>query len=483
MLSRQGWFWILVVTVLCVGAQVVRADSAADQNWPQWRGPDGNGVSSTANPPVQWSEETNVKWKVKIPGRGLATPIVWGDKVFVQTAVPTGKKVEPADKPDDKAADASGSDRKAAEKTSDANHQKNRPAIVRAAWGAVGGGRGGMQVEKPDEVYQFVLMCLDRATGNALWQKVVREELPQEGYRANEGSYASSSPVTDGKHVFSYFGSRGLHCFDMDGNLKWEKDLGKMNIKMSFGEGSSPAIYGNTLVVTWDHEGDDFIVAFNAETGEELWRTPRKSESIWATPLVVNVEGQPQVVTSGVNKICGYDLANGKELWQCTGLTPNAIPSPVAGDGLVYLTTGFRGSSLLAIRLGHTGDLTGTDAVAWTYTKDTPYVPSPLVYEGRLYFFKSNNAILSCLDAKSGSVLFGPERLAGLENVYASPVGAAGRVYLVGRNGTVQVIKSADKLEVFATNKLDEGIDASPVPVGNQLFLRGKEHLYCIEGI
>jgi outer membrane protein assembly factor BamB len=434
--------------------------ATADQNWPQWRGPLANGVAPDAAPPLNWSETSNVKWKVKIPGNGTATPIIWGDRVFVQTAVPTGKKVQKSEQSP------------SADGAPDANGPSDRRR----------GGRGGMGMggPTPDETYQFTLICLDRQTGKTLWQKVAREEVPHEGYRPGEGSFASSSPITDGQHVYGCFGSRGLHCYDMDGNLKWEKDLGKLHIKMGFGEGSTPVLYGDTLVVNWDNESGSFIVALDKNTGRELWRQERDEKTSWATPLVVEYEGKPQVITDASSKIRSYDLATGKLLWECGGLTANVIPSPVAGDGMVYSMSGFRGNALLAIRLGRSGDLTGSDAIAWSHDKSTPYVPSPLLYGSKLYFFANNSGMISCLDSKTGNTLIDAERLEDLKNVYASPAGADGRVYLVGRNGVTLVIKDSGKLEVLATNKLDESFDASPAIAGKDLFLRGHHYLYCI---
>jgi outer membrane protein assembly factor BamB len=313
-----------------------------------------------------------------------------------------------------------------------------------------------------------------------LWQRVAREEVPHEGYRPNDGSFASASPVTDGKHVYAHFGSRGLYCYDLDGQLRWSQDLGDMRILLGFGEGSSPALCGDAVIVNWDHEGDSFIAALDKKTGKILWKQPRAERTSWSTPLIVEHNGHQQVVTAASGKIRSYEPATGKLLWECAGLTSNVIPSPVVGDGLVYCLSGYRGNALLAIRLGRTGDLTGTDAIAWRHNKNTPYVPSPLLYGDKLYFFASNNGILSCFDAKSGQALIDAERVQGLEGVYASPVGAGGRVYLVGRNGVAVVLQHADKLEVLATNRLDEKFDASPAVAGNELFLRGQEYLYCI---
>jgi len=450
----EAFFVFALGSAIGLTSTALFAAETAAQNWPQWRGPQSDGVSTTAHPPTEWSEEKNIKWKVKIPGTGSATPIVWGDKVFIEAAIPTGAKVEvPVDVKEDP--------------------QPAAPPQGRR------GGRGGFG-QKPTEVYQWVFYCLDRKNGKELWKKVVHEEVPHEGVMANEGNYAACSPVTDGQHVYAFFCSRGLYCFDMNGNPVWDKDLGKMRIKLTFGEGCSPALAGNALIVNWDHEGDSFIAAFDKLTGNELWRTPRNEKTTWGTPLVVNYQGQTQIVVAASGKIRSYNLADGKQIWECGGLTANSIPSPVYSDGIVYLMTGFQGFSLLAIRLGQTGDLTGTDAIAWKYDKDTPYVPSALLYNGKLYFFKVNTSVLTCLDAKTGSPIIPAQRMEGLGDVYGSPVGADGRVYLIGRKGSSVVISDGNKLDVLATNKLDDRFDASPALAGNEIFLRGYENVYCI---
>ena len=462
-LWASGCAWAFSGMIWCA----VAAAAAPDQNWPQWRGPLQNGVAPSAEPPTTWSETSNVLWKVKIPGYGAATPIIWEDKVFVQTAVPTGKKAEP------KAGDT-------AEKSGAADAppppRPDGPGGPRKGKGR-GGMGGGM---KPTEVYQFTVLCLQRQTGKVLWQKLAREELPHEGYRQGEGSFASPSGLTDGQHVFAHFGSRGLFCYDLDGNAAWKRDLGKMRIAMGFGEGSSPTLYKDALIVNWDNEDSSFITALNKHTGETLWKKPREERTSWSTPLVIEQGGKAQIVVTATGKIRSYDAASGDVLWECGGLTRNVIPSPVTEDGMVYCLSGFQGNALLAIRLGRTGDLTGTDAIAWQHNKSTPYVPSPLLYGHKLYFFANNTGVLSCLDAKTGQAFIDAERMEDLSGVYASPLGAAGRVYLVGRNGVTVVLKESDKLEVLATNRLDEKFDASPAAVGKQLFLRGHEYLYCL---
>ena len=419
------------------------------QNWPHWRGPLDTGEAPHANPPVTWSEQENVRWKVALPGRGASTPVVWDQKVFIQTAIATGEKPE-------------GTESEQGE-------------------GTGRGGRGGFGISKPSEIYQFVLLCLDRKTGQTLWQRVAREEVPHEGHHEDHG-FASHSPITDGERVYSYFGSRGLHCYDMDGNPIWSKDLGRMETLISFGEGSSPTLHGEFLVINWDHQGEDFIAAFNKRTGAEVWRQDRDEPTSWATPIVVVHEGKAQVISSATSKVRSYDLASGELIWECGPLTANVIPSPVASEGMVYATSGFRGNRFLAIKLGGEGDLSETEHVVWTHHRQTPYVPSPLLYRGKLYFFSKNDGILSCLDARTGEVLIDAERLEGLRGVYSSPVGAGGRVYLLGRNGVTLVLSGSGELEVLATNELDDHFEASPAPVGDELFLRGQKSLYCISG-
>ncbi len=430
---------VLAAAAIIGGFAAQALAAPADDFWPAMRGPQATGVSSKASPPLTWSETSNIKWKVKIPGAGSASPVVWGDRVFVQTAIPT--------------------------KT------PNAPST--------GGGMGGLTQPPPKDPLQFVIQCLDRQTGKLLWQQVACEQAPHEGTHS-DGTYASASSVTDGQHVWAFFGSRGLYCYDMDGKLVWKQDLGRMKILMGFGEGCSPTLYGDTLVVNWDHEGESFIIALNKLTGETLWKQPRDEKTSWAMPLVVEYQGAAQVITAATSKVRSYDLKTGKLLWECTGLTKNVIPTPVAADGMVYCMSGYSGFSLLAIRLGGTGDLTSTDSIAWRYAKNTPYVPSPLLYDGRLYFFASNNNVLTCLNAKTGKPLIDAAKIDALVGVYSSPVAADGRVYLVGRNGTTVVIKAADTLEILATNKLEEKIDATPALVGPDIFLRGKEYLYCI---
>lgn len=482
----------LCVSLVCVAALAgiagVATSSRADEPigreyWPQWRGPLATGVAPTADPPIEWSEKKNIKWKVALPGHGTSTPVIWDNMVLIHAAIPVDKpdaaqdsEAKEEEEPADGAAETRPQRGDGDRQQRDGDRQQRDGGRGRGGPGGRGGGFGSV---RPSKVHQWVVLAIDRRTGKTLWQRTVKEELPHEGHHRDHG-YSSHSPVTDGQHIVAYFGSRGLYCLDMRGNVLWSKDLGRMRTRAGFGEGSSPALHGNTIVVNWDHEGDDFIAAFDKRTGDELWRQQRDEPTSWSTPLVVEHDGRMQVVTTATNRVRSYDLESGALVWECAGLTTNAIPSPVHAGGVVYATSGYRGSALLAIQLGSTGDLTGTDAILWKHDRSTPYVPSPLLYGNRLYFFKSNDATLSCFDVTTGKALIDQARLSGLRGVYASPVGAAGRVYLVGRNGTSMVIRDADKLETLATNALDEPIDASPSAVDKELFLRGHNSLYCI---
>jgi outer membrane protein assembly factor BamB len=312
-----------------------------------------------------------------------------------------------------------------------------------------------------------------------VWQETAREEVPHEAHHPDHG-YASYSPVTDGKLIWASFGSRGVHCYDLDGQHKWSRDLGRMRIKMAFGEGSSPALAGDALIVVMDQEDESFIYALNKDNGEILWKQHRDEDTAWATPAIAQVNGRLQAIVSATKLIRCYDVATGDLLWQCGGQTQNVIPSPIVSDGMVFCTSGFRGSELQAIELGHTGDLTGTAAVRWQVSKATPYVPSPILYGDNLYVCSMNKAAISCYHAQTGKLNFSQENLDGVKDIYASPVGAAGRVYFVGRKGTTQVITNSEKFEILATNVLDDEIDASPAVAGDQIFLKGKKNLYCI---
>jgi outer membrane protein assembly factor BamB len=413
------------------------------QNWGQWRGPLANGIAPLANPPTNWDENTNVKWKVKIPGKSTATPIVWGDQVILVTAIPTDREIElpppPAEAP-----------------------------------------KNPFNIRRPKNFHQFAVMSVDRRTGQTRWQQIAKEEVPHEGHHP-DGSFASASPVTDGKQIYVSFGSRGVYCYDLEGNQKWSRDLGKMMIYNFFGEGCSPVVHGDSVIFNWDHQAGSFITSLDAKTGETKWKVDRDENTSWATPLVVEYNGRTQVIVNGTKRVRSYDLKTGEVIWECGGQVLAAIPCPVSDGQIAFAMTGYTGNALFAIPLDSTGDITDTDKIAWK-RKDpgTPYVPSPLLYGDLLYFTASNRGLLSCLNAKTGEPVIDRKRLEGIANVYASPVGAADRIYLTSREGNTLVIKRGGDLEILATNKLDDRFDASAAIVGNQIILRGIENLYCI---
>jgi outer membrane protein assembly factor BamB len=413
------------------------AQAPADRFWPQWRGPQMSGVSQSANPPTHWSESKNVRWKIEIPGRGSSSPVVWGDRVYVLTAVPAAKDVADPHAP-----------------------------------------RGGLPVRG---VHRFQVMAIDRKSGKVVWQQTAREAEPHEAAHNDNGTWASSSALTDGEHVIAPFESQGLYAYDMNGKLVWQKDLGDKFMRNTFGEGSTPALHKDRLFYVWDHQKGSFIVALNKRTGEELWRVAREEIDTWATPLVVEHGSATHVIVPGMNRVRSYDAATGNILWETAGLTMNPIPSPVYADGMVFLTSGFRGNSLKAIRLdGAKGDITNTPSLAWTMDRDTPYVPSPLVYQGIVYFLKTNNGLLTAVDAKTGKPHYQVQRIEGVPNVFASPVAAAGKIFIVGREGATAVIKPGPAYEAIATNTLDDHFDASPALVDSEIYLKGMKSLYCL---
>lgn len=418
------------------------SESDLENNWHQWRGPDATGVSRTGKPPIEWSEEKNIQWKAEIDGAGSSTPIIWGNKIFLLAAIDTGEVDPSLEKPED------------------------QPDRV-------------FGIKYPNTAYEFVVLCLNRETGEELWRQIATKRVPHEGHHG-DNDFASASPMTDGKKLYCWFGSAGLFCYDLDGNLIWKRDLGKAYVGASLGEGCSPVVHDDKLVILRDHQRQSYIEVLDADSGDTLWKAERDEPNGWATPLIVDHSGKTQVITSGDNLVRSYDLANGEIIWQCGGLSSNPIPCPVTDGETVYVMSGYEGYSLLALPLSAEGDITETDQIRWTLDRGTPYIPSPLLYDGMLYFNQSNQAVLTCVDSESGKDIFPRSRLDGIDNVYASPIGANGYVYIVDRAGRTLVLKRSEQLEVVGINHLDDRFDSSPAIAGRQLFLRGEKFLYCI---
>ena len=447
---RAGAAALAAVALLVFSASALGEEGAGAlrSGWPQWRGPLATGAAPGADPPVEWSESRNVRWKVRIPGRGNSSPVVWEDRVFLTTAIETDRTV----------------DRKVVEAV-----EAETPEFHRS------------RARLPRNVLEFVVMALKRSDGSVLWQRTVCEAVPHSATHA-DGSWASGSPVTDGERVYAYFGSYGLYALDVDGRPQWERRFGTFKMKANFGEGTSPVLCGDTLVINQDHEGPSFIVGLDRKTGDTRWKADRDEASSWSTPLVLEHDGRRQVVTAATNRIRSYDAASGGLLWEATGMTGNVIPCPVADKGIVTCMSGFRGSSLMAIRLDAAeGDVTGkAEAIAWSSRDDAPYVPSPLLYDGLLYYLKTNKGALTCTEAATGRAHYEAQSLEGVNVVYSSPVGAGGRVYVTGKSGTTFVMRHGPRFEVLARNTLDDRFTASAALVGRELYLRGEENVYCL---
>jgi len=460
----------LALLLAAVSGVWIYAQVPSQAHWPQWRGPFFSGMA-VGDAPTVWSDTSNIKWKADIPGRGHSTPVIWGDRIFLTTAIPTGK---PAPAPPTQGA--------APFTSSPSAPSGNQPSDQSARGGEQQRrGRGAGGDTAPQAEHRFEVLCLDRKTGKLLWQKTARVAAPHEGYHRAYGSFASNSPVTDGKYVYASFGSRGIYCYDFNGKLIWEKDLGvQMRIKLGFGEGTAPLLIGDRLILVFDHEAGSFIVALDKRTGKELWRTPRDEGSTWSTPLAVAHAGRQQIVVTGTTKVRSYDPENGKVLWESAGLGANAIPVPVYQNGLVYVMSGFRDPRLMAIKLGKEGDLTGSDAIVWSQTRGLAYTTSPVLYDNKLYVV-TDNGIISAFNATTGEPYYAQVRLPKAANLKASPVGANGKLYLATEDGDVVVIRMGEKFEVIATNTLEDQIFiATPVIAAGELFLRGQNKLFCI---
>jgi outer membrane protein assembly factor BamB len=435
-----------IALVFAIGAVATAADApkGAADNWHHWRGPNADGSAPKADPPTKWDARTNIAWKAELPSRGSSTPIVWGDRVFVLASIKTDRvaKADEIPKPDEKFQ---------------------------------------VKTSPPTNFYKFVVLCFDRKCGKKVWEKLAAEAVPHEGHHETH-SYAGGSPTTDGQFLYVSFGSYGTFCYDLDGNLKWSRtDLGRIHSRLGWGEAVTPVIYGDSLLLNYDQEADSRLICLDPATGKTKWDIKRNERTTWSTPLVVDHGGKMQVVTNGTNRIRSYDLATGDLVWECGGMTVNPIPSPVRYGDSVICVSGYTGSAALSIPLSSRGDLGAKGKVNWRYTAGTPYVPSPVLVGETLVFTQVNDPIVTVLNAKTGQPVLERERLPQVKSFYASPITAAGRVYFVDRTGTTVVAKIADGLEVLSVNKLDDPIDASPVAVGKQLFLRGEKYLYCIE--
>ena len=441
-----------IVLTLVVGMSLMLAgvsvfsEKAAAGNWPQWRGPDGSGISNEKNLPSEWSPTKNIKWKTPIDGRAHSSPIVWGNKVFLTTAV-EGAVVPGA---------------KAVKHVIDGGKEFLHPDSVGA-----------------DRNQTFKVICLDRESGKILWQSTAWEGTPYDN-RHRKSSYAASTPATDGKLVYAFFGTEGIYAYDFKGNLAWKAQLGKLGT-VGMGTGTSPILFDNLVIVQADEENGEasFIVALDKKTGKEVWKKDRKVQVSWSTPLLAHTAKRAELLTSGTESVIAYDPATGAELWRHKGLESNAIPSPVANSEMAFLVAGFPAKVAMAIRLGQSGDLTGTPNVPWTYAKGTAYVPSPILYGDYLYL-TTDRGILTCIDAKTGEVKYEGGRIPIPATFTASPVAFEGKLLMTSEDGDTFIVKAGHKHEILGTNSVGEPVYASPAIADGRIFIRGEKNLYCI---
>lgn len=333
-------------------------------------------------------------------------------------------------------------------------------------------------------IHSFDVICVDRHTGQTIWRRTATTAAPHEGFHRTYGSYASYSPISDGEDLYVSFGSYGIFSYDLDGNLRWKLDPGvRLETRNQFGEGCAPALWGDSLVQVLDQEGQSQILVLNKKTGEIIWRKDRDEPTTWAMPLITEVGGRVEVITTGTNRVRSYDLAQGNIIWECAGLGSNPIPCPIRYKDTVLVMSGHRSPNLMAIQLGREGDLTGTDAILWSTTDGTAYTCSPIL-AGDEFYVLTDRGELSCFDAGTGVAHYRRERLPRGTQVKSSPIAADGRLYIADEGGRVHLVKMGPAFEVIATNVLtDQFFVSSPIAVDGDLYLRSRDRVYCISEV
>ena len=422
----------------------VATSAIVAHEWPAFRG-DGSGVSAETDLPTVWSSTENVVWKSAIVGRGSSSPIVWGNRIFLTTAV-EGSEVPDAEAPE--------------------HMIGGRPFLHPESLGA-------------NREHTFQVIALDATDGTVIWNRTAHVGTPYDN-RHSGGSFASPTAVTDGEHVYAYFGAQGVYAYDFDGELLWQADIGKISA-FGVGVGTSPVLFENLLIIQADRgEGEDSaIVALSKATGEEVWRRRRPIEASWSTPVLTEWNGRLELITNGNELAISYDPASGEELWRAKGVESNAIHLPLVGGGLVIMTSGYPKKVIKAIHLGADGELDEADHLAWSYAKGTAYVPSNLLYDGLLYLL-SDNGVLTCLDAATGEVIYEGGRMPTPQRYMASPVAFDGKILIVSADGDVFVVKAGREFEVLRTNSIAEPISTTPALSGGRIYIRGEQHLYAI---
>jgi outer membrane protein assembly factor BamB len=434
-----------------IGVWLLAAAAATAADWPQFRGPSASGIGDGSKPPVHWdaTRNTNVVWKTEIPGLSVSSPIVWGDRIFVTTAISSDAK------------------------------QSLRVGLF-----------GDTDSVNDSSPHQWKVLALDKKTGKILWEQTAHQGTPKTK-RHPKSSQASPTPATDGKVVVAYFGSEGLFAYSIDGKLLWKKDVGLQNAGWFFdpdsewGAASSPVIYKHTVILQCDRQKDSFIAAYDLKDGKELWRTARAEIPAWGSPTIVQGKDRAEVVTNGTKAIRGYDADTGKELWTLGPNSEVTCTTPVSGNGLIFVTAGYPPvQPIYAIKVGSSGDLTlkdgkqSSDTIAWSTQRGGVYLPSPIVYGDHLYTV-NNNGILTAYEAKTGQRVY-QQRVGEGGSFTASPIAAAGKLYISTEDGDVFVVKAGPQYELIAKNPVGEAILATPALTGDLLIVRGAKHLFAI---
>jgi outer membrane protein assembly factor BamB len=426
----------------------VRATLADDpDDWPQWRGAGGAGIGRGASYPSAWSATEHVAWKTAIPGKGHSSPVIYGNRLFITTAI-QGEQI-----PGRKAPDHLGFDFK--------------PGYLHPDSVGV------------DFANTLKVLALDADTGAIVWDRTVYSG-PMHDNRHSSNTYASASVVTDGKMLYASFESEGFYAFDVDGTLKWKVSFGGM-AKAGLGPGTSPILFGRLVILQADLEMGEgsSIVALDRITGKEVWRTKRANRRSWATPLLVTTGGRTELIASGAEAVVAYDPETGKELWKTDGTRSHPIPSFVAGHGLVFATAGSSSKVAFAIRPGPDGEQNGS-RIAWRYNKGTAYVASPILVGDYLYMV-SDGGIMTCLEAKTGTVVYEGGRVPVPATFRASPVAFGDKILLTSEEGDTFVIRTGPKHEVLATNPLGEPVWASAALAHGRVYLRSDKHVFAIK--
>jgi outer membrane protein assembly factor BamB len=436
---------LLAIYIASVAGSAVLAAEPDRDAWAQWRGPGGSGIAAPADVPLEWDATTsrNIQWKTEIEGRGHSSPVVWGDRVFLTTAI-EGEVIAGAKAP---------------------------PHMME-----------GEEFKHPDALgadrrHTLKVIAIDRGTGAVAWSKVAYDGAMYDD-RHKASSFASPTVATDGERVFAYFGSPGLYVYDLAGNQLWTRDVGDIKT-IGMGVGTSPVLSAGRVFIQADEdEGkESFLVALDAKDGKESWRVKRPIQASWTTPVVVaDPAGVEQLITAGNEQIIAYDPASGRELWKVDGLASNAIHVPLHADGMVFVTAGYPDKVLKALELQPDGK---PPRVAWTYNKGIAYVASNLLYEGRVYL-TNDQGVLTCLDAKTGELIYEGGRAPAQGFYMASLVAVGGKILMINRDGDGGWVKAGPVHEVLAQNTVDEPVYATPAIVGDRIYIRGERHLFAI---